>query len=70
MHVFRVISFLFHVLRDFILFRVIISCYFMLFRVISCYFELFHCFVTNAVPFRFQEELMVRIEPQKRDLQV
>ncbi len=28
-----------------------------------------HCFATNEVPFRFQEELMVRFEPQKRDLQ-
>ena len=28
-----------------------------------------YCFVTNEVPFRFQEELMVRFEPQKRDLQ-
>ena len=28
-----------------------------------------HCFVTNEVPFRFHEELMVRFEPQKRDLQ-
>ena len=28
-----------------------------------------HCFVTNEVPFRFQEKLMVRFEPQKRDLQ-
>ena len=51
----------------FVLFHVI-SCYFMLFHVISCYFVLFHCFVTNAVASRFQEELMVRIEPQKRDL--
>ena len=53
---------------DFMLFHVI-SSYFMVFRVISCYFVFFHCFVTNAVPFRFQEELTVRIEPQKRDLQ-
>ena len=28
-----------------------------------------HCFGTNEVPFKFQEELMVRFEPQKRDLQ-
>ena len=28
-----------------------------------------HCFVTNQMPFRFQEELMVRFESQKRDLQ-
>ena len=31
--------------------------------------EQMHCFITNEVPFRFQEELMVRFEPQKRDLQ-
>jgi hypothetical protein len=31
--------------------------------------EKLHCFVTNEVPFRFQEELMVRFEPQKRDPQ-
>ena len=28
-----------------------------------------NCFGTNEVPFKFQEELMVRFEPQKRDLQ-
>ena len=28
-----------------------------------------NCFATNEVPFGFQEELMVRLEPQKRDLQ-
>ena len=28
-----------------------------------------HCFVTNEVPFRFQEELMVRFKQRKRDLQ-
>ena len=28
-----------------------------------------HCFVTNEVPFKFQEELMVRFEPLKRNLQ-
>ena len=27
--------------------------------------EKLHCFVTNEVPFRFHEELMVRFEPQK-----
>ena len=29
-----------------------------------------HCFGTNEVPFKFQEELMVRFEPPKRDLQL
>ena len=28
-----------------------------------------NCFGTNEVPFKFQEELMVRFQPQKRDLQ-
>ena len=28
-----------------------------------------YSFITNEVPFRFQEELMVRLEQQKRDLQ-
>ena len=32
-------------------------------------FKTLHCFGTNEVTFRFQEELMVRFEPQKRDLQ-
>ena len=32
--------------------------------------EKLHCFVTNEVPFRFQEDLVVRFEPQKRDLQL
>ena len=31
--------------------------------------EKLYCFVTNEVPFRFHEELMVRFEAQKRDLQ-
>ena len=31
--------------------------------------EEIHCFGTNEVPFMFQEELMVRLEPQKRYLQ-